>query len=84
MSGGHTLLEESPGNINIWINSFMSNIANLQLEAICDDLIKIINFAGEMVNCNDNENPNLHFVLGAHLMHLYSLLDPLQIFSDSL
>lgn len=39
---------------------------------------------GEMVNCNDNENPNLQFVLGARLKHLYLLLDPLQIFSDSL
>lgn len=50
LSGGHTLLEESPGNISIWINRFMSNVANLQLEAICDDLIKTINFA---VSCNN-------------------------------
>lgn len=37
-----------------------------------------------MVNSNEIENHNLNFVLGAHLKHLYSLLDALQIFADGL
>lgn len=37
-----------------------------------------------MVTCNSIQNSNLCTVLGAHLKHLYLLLEPLQIFSEGL
>lgn len=44
----------------------------------------MISIQGDMVTCNGSENPNLYNVLGAHLKHLYLLLEPLQIFSKGL
>lgn len=43
-----------------------------------------ISIQGDLVTCDGSENPNLCTDLGAHLKHIYSLLEPLQIFSEGL
>nr|XP_017246046.1 PREDICTED: midasin isoform X2 [Daucus carota subsp. sativus] len=83
-SDGHALPEESQGNITGSVKKFVVLSENLQLDAICDELTKMVNIAGDMVTCNSIQNSNLCTVLGAHLKHLYLLLEPLQIFSEGL
>ncbi|KAL8100236.1 hypothetical protein AgCh_032471 [Apium graveolens] len=81
---GNALPEEPPESITASVKRFVVLTEDLQLHVICDDLTKMVNIAGDLVACDSSENPNLCNVLGAHLKHMYALLEPLQIFSKGL
>ncbi|KAK3037952.1 hypothetical protein RJ639_030657 [Escallonia herrerae] len=81
---GRALSDKSFENIPVWKDRFDSNVADLQLDAIRDELIETTQSAGEMVGHNSYGNPSLCSLVGAHIKHLHSLVDPILTLSDSL
>ncbi|KAI3711870.1 hypothetical protein L1987_70419 [Smallanthus sonchifolius] len=75
--------EDYLGNINNWQSLFASRAESLQLYTIHEELVKTLNFAGELMNLYGNEETNIGLV-EAQLKHLYSLLDLLINFGDDL
>ncbi|KAI3814816.1 hypothetical protein L1987_14461 [Smallanthus sonchifolius] len=71
------------GNINNWQSLFASRAESLQLYTIHDELVKTLNFAGELMNLYGNEETSIGLV-EVQLKHLYSLLDLLINFGDNL
>ncbi|CAL5443785.1 unnamed protein product [Camellia sinensis] len=75
---------ESLGNITMWKIQFESHVADLHLDVICDAVVQAIICAGKIVNHCGKGNPHLCVQVEAHLKHLYSLLDLMLTFSNSL
>ncbi|KAI3759776.1 hypothetical protein L6452_07827 [Arctium lappa] len=83
MNNGIDTSEDNLGNINTWQFLFASRVENLQLHTVHDELVKTLDFAGELMNLYGNEETSLCFV-EAQLKHLYSLLDLLMTFGNGL
>ncbi|KAI7735792.1 hypothetical protein M8C21_000554 [Ambrosia artemisiifolia] len=75
--------EDYLGNINNWQSLFASRAESLQLCNIHDELVKTLNFAGELMDLYGNEETSLGLV-EAQLKHMYSLLDLMINFGNDL
>ncbi|KAF7135896.1 hypothetical protein RHSIM_Rhsim08G0236800 [Rhododendron simsii] len=78
-----TFSVESLGNITLWKALFETYVVNLRLDIISDAVVKAIDFAVKLVN-DCNESPHLTVLVGAHIKHLYSLVDSVLNFGQSL
>ncbi|KAL2462441.1 ATPase [Forsythia ovata] len=80
----HALSDESLNNINEWKVRFERDIGNLQLVNICEDVVKTIQFAGQLLNYYGERNASLCSSVGEHLRQLYILLDVVMAFGNNL
>ncbi|XP_057977825.1 midasin isoform X2 [Malania oleifera] len=76
--------EDLLGKLTSWKVIFQSYVANLQLDIICNELLKTIFYAREVVNHSGSRIPTLCAQTGEHLKHLHMLLDILLNFGDGL
>ncbi|XP_052182550.1 midasin isoform X2 [Diospyros lotus] len=83
-NNGDVIAVESLGNITTWKTLFESHVANLQLDVICDAVVKAINYAGRLARHHGEGNHHLCLLVGVHLKYLHSLLVSLLNFGDCL
>nr|GEU87507.1 midasin isoform X1 [Tanacetum cinerariifolium] len=75
--------EDYFSNIKTWQETFDSRVTNLQLDALHDELVKTLNFAGELTSLYGSQETSLRHV-EAQLKYLYSLLDLMITFGNGL
>ncbi|KAL6993116.1 hypothetical protein U1Q18_011234 [Sarracenia purpurea var. burkii] len=83
-NSGHTFSAESLGNITVWKTVFKSYVSNLQLDVICDAVCEAVDCAGKLLNYCGKRNPHVYVLVGTQLKDLYSLVDLILTFGDSL
>ncbi|XP_045787692.1 midasin-like [Trifolium pratense] len=72
------------GSWKVLFDSFESFTSNLDINKLCDDLLKTITFGEELVNCCDNKICSHSCKVGVHFQNLHMLVDLLLKFSDEL
>ncbi|MCH86128.1 midasin, partial [Trifolium medium] len=72
------------GSWKVLFDSFESFTSNLEINMLCDDLLKTITFGEELVNCCDNKICSHSCKVGVHFQNLHMLVDLLLKFSDEL
>ncbi|MCI11135.1 midasin, partial [Trifolium medium] len=72
------------GSWKVLFDSFESFTSNLDINMLCDDLLKTITFGEELVNCCDNKICSHSCKVGVHFQNLHMLVDLLLKFSDEL
>ncbi|KAL8480046.1 hypothetical protein ACS0TY_026830 [Phlomoides rotata] len=77
------LTEESLKNIKEWKTLFEKDAEQLQLDLICEDVMRTIQSAGELLNYRGERNTSIGSVC-AQLRQLYELLKVILAFGDNL
>ncbi|KAK6125035.1 hypothetical protein DH2020_041213 [Rehmannia glutinosa] len=77
------LTEESLKNMKQWKNLFEEDIEHLQLDVICEDVLRIIQSAGELLNYSGDNNSCISSVC-VELKNVHVLLDMILSFGDNL
>ncbi|PWA97505.1 hypothetical protein CTI12_AA028730 [Artemisia annua] len=75
--------EDYFSNIKTWQETFDSRVTNLQLDTVHDELVKTLDFAGELTSLYGSQETSLRHV-EAQLKYLYSLLDLMITFGNGL
>ncbi|CAA3002691.1 Midasin [Olea europaea subsp. europaea] len=80
----HAVSADSLKNMNEWKIRFERDIENLLLVNICEDVVKTIQFARQLLNYYGERNASLCTSVGEHLRQLYFLLGVIMAFGDKL
>nr|AMP82937.1 acidic leucine-rich nuclear phosphoprotein 32-related protein 1 [Catalpa bungei] len=76
--------EDSFKNMKEWKILFENDIERLHLDLICEDMLRAIQSAGELISYCGDQNPHVSSSVSTQLRHLHSLLDMILAFGDNL